>query len=117
VVENRQSSGEAKEAKTCIAVRWPFLAYPAALAVLTLIFFLAMVLVTRSTGHRPWVWKSSPLALLYHGLVGWEESISNTVLIEDMKGMGEAAKSTAVKLGNAYDSVTHLEVKSRYVRK
>jgi hypothetical protein len=109
--------GEAKEAKTCIAVRWPFLTYPAALAVLTLIFFLAVVLVTRPTGHRPRVWKSSPLALLYHGLVGWEESVSNTILIEDMKGMEDAAKSTAVKLDNAYDSVTHLEVKSRFVRK
>ena len=109
--------GKAKETKTCIDVRWPFLAYPAALAVLALTFFITMVFATRPTGHRPRVWKSSPLALLYHGLVGWEESTSNNVLIEDKKGMEKVAKSTAVKLDNTYDGVTHLEVKSRFVRK
>ena len=108
--------GETNETRTCIKVQWPFLIYPASLAILALSFFLIMVLATRPTGLRPRVWKSSPLALLYHGLVGWDENTPSTIRIEDKKGMEEAAKSTAVKLNNDYGIVTHLEVKSRIVR-
>lgn len=60
--------GVAKEEKTCIAVRWPWLAFPTCLVLLTLAFFVVLVITTRPTDLRPAIWKSSPLALLYHGL-------------------------------------------------
>lgn len=53
--------------QTCLEVRWGWLALPAALVVLTLLFFIAMIIQTRPTGNRAQIWKSSPLALMYHG--------------------------------------------------
>lgn len=54
-------------AQTCLGVRWGWLALPAALVVMTLLFFIVMIIQTRPTGNRAQIWKSSPLALIYHG--------------------------------------------------
>ncbi|KAK7948004.1 uncharacterized protein PG986_008890 [Apiospora aurea] len=44
---------------TCVEVQWPWLAYPAAIALLTLML-LALVVSVSYTRNRP-VWKASPL--------------------------------------------------------
>jgi hypothetical protein len=49
-------------------VRWGWLAFLAALVALTLLFFAAMILVTKSEAHHGRDWKSSPLPLMFHGL-------------------------------------------------
>lgn len=60
--------GQVNEEKTCIRIQWGWIAYPATLVVLALIFFLLMVWETRPVGATWDMWKSSPLALLYvHG--------------------------------------------------
>lgn len=45
---------------TCLQVQWPWLSYPACLAVLTTLFFLMVVKATRQQGSS--IWKASPLA-------------------------------------------------------
>ncbi|KAK1845450.1 hypothetical protein CCHR01_11946 [Colletotrichum chrysophilum] len=72
--EMRWASGTVKVMQTCVYVEWSWIAYPAALLVLQAVFS-AMVLAgprtTRSRGGlRNSAWKSSPLALLFHGLEG-----------------------------------------------
>ena len=55
---------------TCVHVYWGWLAYPFALILITLIFFVTMMVrtATGSQQNRFHGWKSSPLALIYHGL-------------------------------------------------
>ncbi|KAF2141171.1 uncharacterized protein K452DRAFT_318841 [Aplosporella prunicola CBS 121167] len=61
------AAGIASHTNTCINVRWPWLAYPAALLVLTFSFLLATILHSFGhVGHR--IWKASQLAVLFHGL-------------------------------------------------
>lgn len=82
--------------QTCLSVRWAWLASPSALVILTIIFFLAMIIDTRPTGGRIPVWKSSPLPLFFHGLASPSRAPKVT---NDLDGMEEAAKYTIVKLG------------------
>jgi hypothetical protein len=53
-----------------IHVNWAWLVYPVALLLLA-ILFLVGTMVSSARGSRA-VWKSSSLALLLHGLTGWE---------------------------------------------
>lgn len=59
--------GRVLRSETCIAVRWEYIALPAALVVLTLVFLIAMIVETSRDRERH-DWKSSALALLFHGL-------------------------------------------------
>lgn len=54
--------------QTCVHIRWGFLAYPAVLVLLAIIFFVCMVYETRRGPTSRHDWKSSPLPLLFHGL-------------------------------------------------
>lgn len=55
---------------TCVRVRWVWLTYPAAVVLLVMMFFAAMIWVAGRGGdaHGIHGWKSSPLVLMYHGL-------------------------------------------------
>ena len=93
---NRPALGEAFIITTCIHVRWPWLALPAALLVTTLIFLVT--LIAQTTGEDSCeVWKSSQDALLWHGLDGsaTDES-ANLVTASDMH---RKAKELTVRLG------------------
>lgn len=57
--------GEVLHYATCLRVRWPWVAFPATLAVLSLILLFAMMIVTEREGVP--VWKSSPLAWIMRG--------------------------------------------------
>ena len=80
--------------QTCVQVRWPWLAFPAALVVMTAVSFLS-VLVRRTPGQMQTSgWKSSLLPLVFHGLgdgeaAGWQE----------ITEMEEKAKEMLVHLG------------------
>lgn len=107
------AAGLTAQNKTCIAVHWAFLSFPAVLTLMTLVFFALMVLETRPTGARPEVWKSSPLALLYHGLAGQGVSSPKEEVVRDMNHLGdmqELAAATRVRLVSSHDDVVRLEV-------
>ena len=105
--------GAVAQDKTCIAIRWPWLAFPAALVLLTLTFVVIVVLETRPTGARPDIWKSSPLALLYHGLGHQDGSALRTWAgrdVDHIGGMQALALAMTVKLSSSLDKGTFLEV-------
>lgn len=53
--------------QTCVRVVWPWLALPAALVFATCVLLIWTILKTANQANSN-VWKSSPLAYLYHGL-------------------------------------------------
>ena len=68
-----------------VSVRWPWLAFSAALVLLTIIFLVLTVI--DSTRHDVAVWKSSPVPLLFHGLDEKE-----TERLRAAKGLAEMEK-------------------------
>ncbi|CAG8213515.1 unnamed protein product [Penicillium salamii] len=54
-----------------VRVKWLWVIFPAVLTVLGVIFFISTILVNR--GHKLDLWKSSIMAVLFHGLDAWEE--------------------------------------------
>jgi hypothetical protein len=81
--------------ETFIRVRWAWFTLPAALALFTLIFFMyTLVEIARCERHTNW--KSSPLALLFHGLD--KETQERYSRIDDLDEMDEKAKEVNVRL-------------------
>lgn len=85
--------------ETCLEVRWGWLALPAVLVLGTIVFFAAMVIETRPTGGRAHIWKSSPLALIFHGL-DEPNSLQTTRVLEENDDMEQRAKEIIVRLAN-----------------
>ena len=110
--ENYSASvlGQALRHETCLAVRWVWLMFPSVAVLLTLLFFAAMVFDTRPTGHRAQIWKSSPLALLYHGL-----ERPNVEGVDHLKGMERAAKGMSVRLRSTQTGVKFVETANEFL--
>ena len=85
--------------QTCVHVRWAWLAYPAVLVVLTLIFLPAMIFMTRRGETKNHDWKSEPLALIFHRLE--DETITTTEagMLVKRRDMQDTAKQIHVRLG------------------
>ena len=91
--------GEAWQSQTCVHIRWLFLIYPAVLVLLAIVFFGIMILDTRRSPSSRHDWKSSPLALLFHGL-DWR-SVQNSAgfaQVTEHRDMREIADQTRVRL-------------------
>ena len=89
--------------QTCVHVRWAWLAYPAVLVGLTLIFLTGMIFETRMGDGRSHDWKSEPLALMFHRLD--DETIKTTggVRLVKRKDMQDAAARVSVRLAKTAD--------------
>jgi hypothetical protein len=90
--------GELHTEQSCIKVQWLFIIYPAVLVVLALIFFIAMLFET-SHGRMDLDWKSSPLALIFHGLD--HDTVKQTderFSLLGTRDMENVAKEMAVRL-------------------
>ncbi|KAL1847413.1 hypothetical protein Daus18300_013945 [Diaporthe australafricana] len=97
--------GAVLEEKTCVDVRWPFLAFPAAVVTLTTVF-LIVVIGQSAVGAGNTVaagWKSSPLPIAFGELttdtaaqarLGGEYGVKN-----NLKEMETISKRTTVNLG------------------
>jgi hypothetical protein len=88
--------GEVHFTQSCIQPQWAFITYPIVIVVLSLVFFAAMLLES-SFGQPRQDWKSSPLALMFHGLD------QRTIEPEDShvpqsRDMERFAKATAVQM-------------------
>jgi hypothetical protein len=77
-----------------VHVHWPWIALPACVMASSL-FFLALAML-QSHRYRIQVWKSSTLALLFHGL---DRPVEDAAHINDMSGMEKCAKEIRVRLG------------------
>jgi hypothetical protein len=73
---------------THVQVTWAWLAFPAALACLTLMLLLATIL--QSHGQDQAIWKSSTLALLFHGAV--EKPLGNVDTLHEMQGIARSVR-------------------------
>ncbi|KAE9370138.1 hypothetical protein N431DRAFT_442007 [Stipitochalara longipes BDJ] len=89
--------GSVIRSDTCVRVHWGWLSYPIVMALLTFVFFVSIILGSR---HRNGGlgWKSSPLALVYHGL---DETILDQYehkRLDNIEAMVEASKQLQVQL-------------------
>lgn len=97
------ASGQVIDTETCIHVRWPYMAFPVTLVVLAIIFLVAIVVET-SRYYAGDAFKSSTLALLFHGLD--HEARSQYSEIGNVQDMAVAAKQMRVrfrKRGKAWE--------------
>jgi hypothetical protein len=105
--------GEVYYNTVCVQVRWAWIAYPAAVVVLTLLFFAGVIIqakLDQSRLHKAWAFegtlskldddfKSSALTLLFHGLN--KDSLDSMAAIGSTNGEKELkrlAKETNVQL-------------------
>ncbi|KAF7185907.1 hypothetical protein HII31_12780, partial [Pseudocercospora fuligena] len=88
---------------TVIKVNWPWLTYPAALVLLTILFFVATIAF--SSENSQIVWKSSSLAILFHGLGGWSEDALD---VGKLSTMDKAASQMAASLRHTEDGALKL---------
>lgn len=89
--------GEALEPVTFVHVKWPWLVWPAMLTIVGSILLLVCILRDR---RRTALFKSSALALLFHGLHGFDENdlkIPRTRRVEDNETLEEIARRLRVK--------------------
>ncbi|OAK99218.1 hypothetical protein IQ06DRAFT_378133 [Phaeosphaeriaceae sp. SRC1lsM3a] len=83
-----------------IAIRWPWLIFTGAILLSTLVFFALVVLQSAKNGVV--VWKSSPLALLFHGLQLEDKERCEPM---NLAGMEHRAKQIRVQLRDGGSSV------------
>lgn len=109
----------------CLEVRWGWIALPATLTGLTLVFFL----LTAVSMHRQglYIWKGSPLTLLFHGPGGmdWVNPdlvAANPKLMADVdlrtdRGMQDFADRITVQVSRERDNSVNLgQVQPRSIR-
>lgn len=87
-------NGQAQQTETYVHVRWAWFAYPVAVLVFSLILLLGIIIGTSRCDVR--VWKSSNLALLFHGQ-GLELS-DGTIPLNTLSQMTERAQDVKVEL-------------------
>jgi hypothetical protein len=95
---SEQLRGEAMASVTFVHVRWAWLAWP---AVLTLTASAILFVCVLRDYRRDNLFKSSTLALLFHGLHGVDENdmkVHQHGRVEDSKGLEDAARQLRVKL-------------------
>ena len=99
--------------QTCLSVRWPWLTFPAVLVLLTVIFFVAMMINTRPTRGRAPIWKSSLLALLFHG---FEPRDKYRAVVGDLSEMEELEKDIIVRLSPTEGGLKLVEPEAKHTK-
>ncbi|KAI0148250.1 hypothetical protein F4776DRAFT_673498 [Hypoxylon sp. NC0597] len=113
------ATGQVLHYETCLNVRWGWIAMPAALAALTLIFFILTIITTER--YQLPIWKSNPLAFVFHGPGGpgllstgkpWT-SQDQVATLNTTQGMELASKDIVIKLEDV-DGQAHLTEVQRH---
>ncbi|KAE8449583.1 hypothetical protein EG329_007913 [Mollisiaceae sp. DMI_Dod_QoI] len=89
---NETITGLAASMEAYVQVRWEWLLLPSVLVVLDIIFLI--VIMAKTKARKTHIWKSSVLAVLYHGL----EEVPTGEEMDRVSGMEKAAQSTKVRL-------------------
>ncbi|KAF6816732.1 hypothetical protein CPLU01_13787 [Colletotrichum plurivorum] len=92
-----RSRGTVSSMQTCVSVHWGWIAYPVLLLVLQWIF--SVLVSTRR--HSGAAWKSSPLALLFHGLD--DDLRKKHRHLDTVKDMDQSAEGIDVQLAPSGD--------------
>lgn len=103
---SKPARGIAWQSQTCVRIHWWFLAYPAFLVILAILFMGMMLAETRRRDVSRNDWKSSTLALLFHGLdrqtVAVSQATARTTSLEDMKSLARGTQVTLVRTGGGW---------------
>ncbi|KAK5225685.1 hypothetical protein LTR72_003588 [Exophiala xenobiotica] len=92
-------SGSATVSTTCVAVRWSWLAFPAAVVFATSMFLLAVLAKSRLEHDTLYMgWKSSILPLVFHGLDGLDKDDQDESVLLQRKEMDQAARQVRIRL-------------------
>jgi hypothetical protein len=100
--QNRNASnpatGSVFRSETCVYVRWGWLPYPLTMVLLSFVFFVSIIFGVRRQQDGGLGWKSSPLALVYHGLE--EKTLDQYELekLDNIESMVKAAEQLQVRL-------------------
>ena len=100
--------------RTCLSVRWAWLAFPSTLVLLALGFLVTVIIDTRPIGNRAPIWKSSPLALVFHGL---ELANKHQTDVGDINDMEKLAKDTIIRLGTTENGLNFVESENQHIQK
>ncbi|KAI9890983.1 MAG: hypothetical protein M1814_003484 [Vezdaea aestivalis] len=103
--------GQVMLADTCIDVRWGWIALPAAVALLTLLLLIPAVVLGRAARSQP-AWKSSALAVLFHGLDDTAELASKAPLLTAAE-MEKEARGLWVRLSDETGGALRLKTQRR----
>lgn len=100
--------GQAQRTEICVNVQWAWISLPAALLGLGILFLVAVIFTTRMKMNHRWQgdWKSSSLALMFHGL---DESVIAGPRGELDKGNNDLP----LRQSEMYDSAKQIKVKLR----
>ena len=90
--------GNAGILRTRVRVRWPWIAYPAAIMALGVMFLTSTVFTTRAS--KMMIWKTSVIAMLYHGL---DVVPSDAGQLQEISQMDEHAEGIKARLGKTND--------------
>ena len=101
---SRPATGDTFTTKTCVDVQWVWLSLPWALALLTLIFFVAVTVLSHNLPQDVRTWKSSPLPLMFHAPRFWDQ-------YTHIDSMEEEADSIRVRLETSDIGIPNLEEK------
>lgn len=93
-ISNLTVQGLSGSMELYVRISWPWLALPVLSVILETILLISVITVTRR--HRLPIWKTSELALLFHGL---DFSLDDGVRRHKVSEMEEAATALRVRLG------------------
>ncbi|KAF2796181.1 hypothetical protein K505DRAFT_1967 [Melanomma pulvis-pyrius CBS 109.77] len=97
-LDARNITGEAYGQKVFVQVHWPWLIGPLSMVILSVIF---LVLTIVESSRKPYLFKTSIMAVLFHGLEGWDLSGSQAEIDGRKKterGLLMQAKEMRVRL-------------------
>jgi Protein of unknown function (DUF3176) len=109
--------GQALRDQTCVHIQWLFLTYPAILVFVAIVFFICMVFETQRGEAGSHDWKSSPLALLFHGLDREALNKGESTRTVRAKEMVRIAERTPVRLKQTEDGWQFVRVQEASLRK
>jgi Protein of unknown function (DUF3176) len=93
-MSNKTVNGSVAVPEVYVRIRWEWFALPTLLTFSGIVFLVITIVISKRRKVR--LWKSSALALLYHGL---EDDILNDQPVADaISGMEQTARSTVVRL-------------------
>ncbi|MCJ1461150.1 hypothetical protein MMC28_011532 [Mycoblastus sanguinarius] len=101
--------------ETCLHVRWSWVAFPATFVLFTLIFLVVTIIDTRPTGSRVQIWKSSPLALIFHGLEMSNTHLKDQKDVSEIGNMEDFARDIVVRLDPTENGVKLVEVEREHL--
>ena len=90
--------GQVGQAHIYVTVIWPWIILPAVLVIASIIFLMLAMYESKRKGAR--VWRTSELALLFHGRKVWDDELHPLHRVSDMEHAASGMQVKMVKTSN-----------------